>query len=201
MEYEFVEEDYSMEDQPDIVKDFFLLDPVFVGTDFCYNSAEIQQLVLGDTEEELYTWTSCTVDNEHGYLLLENSECYTSIELKTFVRDERKMAYLNQVSKSDQRVDFLEYDRNRNKWVRAAQIPRPELSAYFNNLSTTEDSLVNVYGYQYIYLKASSDTLTCLFSDWMTGMEIEAAGYEWNREADHEYAVVWDGKQFNLNQK
>jgi hypothetical protein len=197
MEFEHVDEGYSLKGQPEVVKKFFLLNPEMIGEDFCYDHVFTQELILGDAEED--EWHRYEVDESCDYLLIDNQECYTSLEFKLIKQKKKVYAYLMQSGKNFQRFELLELNKETNRWERGEEIPYPELTTYFDDLSEEETGLVQDHGYQYAYMKPCVDTISFLFSSWQMGMELMDSEVEFEREADREFFMLLEKGEFKVS--
>ena len=199
MEFEHVDPVYDPGSQSDVVQKFFLLDPEFIGEDFCYDHEVVQELILGDGNElpgDRSVWEEFyELDN---YLRIENPECFVTLEFKVFRNGNKEMAYLNQVNKGAQRFDCLEFDEENSKWIQAGPLPGPALEDFFKDLGDSETELVAAHGYQFLYMTEDHDTLTYYFSDWMFAQELDGMGVEMNKEADYHFQLFPEEGDFQL---
>jgi hypothetical protein len=199
MEFVHVDPSYEMEDQPEIIKSFFLLDPIFIGEDFCYDHQEIQSVLLADQIETsgMSSWDLYSLNNSNNYLGLENTECLVTLEFKTFVSKRKQYAFLNQINRSRQRFDYLELDTSSNQWFRTGFLPGPAFVDYFEDLSAEDSIIVNENGVQFVYLSETSDTLWYYFSDSEMAQNV---GYELaeNLKADYRFELLIHHGEFSL---
>ncbi|MBN4072429.1 hypothetical protein JYT74_00175 [Crocinitomix catalasitica] len=200
MEFEHVDPSYDMQEQPEIIQKFFLLDPDFIGDDFCYDHDEVQSVLLADIIEtsEMSTWDLFGLSNSNKYLGLENTECQVTIEFKTFIFGGKTCAYLNQVNRGGQRFDYLELDPKKNRWSTAGVLPGPSLVDYFDDLNEDEKKLVDENGVQFVYLSETSDTLHYFFSIWEMARRMDAEDTGFNKEPNSHFILTIQEEDFLL---
>lgn len=176
----------NLNEQPEIVQDFFSIDQSIITNEFCFD----RQLYLDELETPTDEWYSFIIDQEKEYFLIDNQECFTVVEFKRFLLNKKQYAYLLQTGKSFQNFQLLE--KQNDAWVVSQKkVFEPEMTDFYDSLSVDETRILNEYGYYYIYLAQTHDTLQYIFSEWEMGLRMgEKQMDEFNRDADFWFAVL-----------
>lgn len=189
----------ALESQEEIIQDFFAINPSLFGDRFCYDHNSISQLILHANNEE-ETWTKFEVTN--NYLTLYHSECDVMLEFMTFEMGSKKMAYLSQMNRGSQQFNCLVWDEDKATWKNRSNFPRPQLAAYFIDLSPAERDLVNEYGADFIYINPVINSAAFLFSEWAMQMNMgEKQMDEFNHEAAYNFELTTNSGHFELEEK
>lgn len=83
-------------------------------------------------------------------------------------------------------------EKQNDAWVVSQKkVFEPEMTDFYDSLSVDETRILNEYGYYYIYLAQTHDTLQYIFSEWEMGLRMgEKQMDEFNRDADFWFAVL-----------
>lgn len=162
-------DEIALADQPQLIQDFFALKTNIIGDGFCYDHEAISQMILHDNPD-VKDWSKFDVTN--NYLTLYNSQCDVMLEFMTWEEGEDKYAFLSQMTRSMQQFNVLQWNANQNTWRNKVNYPKPDLEAYFDNLTNEEADLVIDYGFDFVYINPGSKSATFVFSKWATQMNM-----------------------------
>jgi len=161
-------DEIALEHKPEIIQDFFELDPKIIGLDFCYDRDEAHALILRDSVPE--NWTQYEVHED--YFTLYNKSCKVMLEFMKFDLSGEKYAFLSQMNSSVQQFDFLKWNDQEEQWEEESFYPSPALEDYFSGLDATESEQVREYGADFIYLDPGSKSATFIFSEYSTELNM-----------------------------
>lgn len=190
-------DEIALKEQPMIVQDFFSMDQVVLGDDYCFNYSGLSQLILyGNDGDD--TWRKFEISD--NYLTAFNKECDVLLEFMTFDLDGKKMGFLSQMNKSNQQFNCLKWNENKNEWVEVTNYPRPDLVEYFTDLTREEAKIIKEYGADFVYINPEDETAKFVFSMWNLEMNLgEKELLEFNKPIDNEFELTTDDKRFHLN--
>ena len=183
--------EYDMSSQLLIVRYFFKLTPNQLGTDYCYNEAQVKNLILGDGPDE-YVWVNKLVKD--NYIRYDNDECYTTTEFALLNPDNNEPhAVLNQSSKGSQQLNLFYWNEGGGIWEDETNFPRPKMTDFYNDLSEENASLVQKFGAYYASINEANQKLTFSFSTWQMGLNADGKEImDFNQEPDFSFELVFD---------
>lgn len=187
----------ALMEQPEIVQDFFNINPTILGTDFCYDNNAITDLILHGNDSST-PWVKFEVSD--NYLTIYNEECQVLLEFMTFKTNGGKRAFLSQMNKSVQQFNYLNWNETTGNWVNSENYPRPRKADYFSGLTPHEEDLATNYGGDFIYINPTEENATFVFSDWLMSMNMgEKQMDEFVKSADYDFELLTTDSQLTLN--
>lgn len=181
--------------QANFIDDFLSLSSDLFSDDYCYNKSDIEQLIKGSPQE--FGWDYFEADTNNNFLHIENSECYSTITFVSFVRNDKKVAFLSQMSKNGGVFNYLEFDVELESWKIKNGLPTIKGADFFENLSSEEKALVDEYGAFGYYIVDQGKRVECLFYDWQMALELNYVQEEgFDKEADFTIEILWNDEKF-----
>ena len=191
-------DEIALQEQPQLIKDFFAIDSTIIGSDFCYTYDEVSQLILhGNKSTD--TWNKYEISDH--YLTVNHKQCDVLLEFMTFELNGKKKAFLSQMNQGKQQFNYLNWDSKNGLWYNSTNYPKPNLTAYFENLSAKEKQLVNEYGFDFIYINPQEKGATFVYSEWSMMMNMgEKQMDQFSSPVRHEFELKTDSNQFILEE-
>jgi hypothetical protein len=190
-------DEIALLEQPETVQDFFALDNGSIGDDYCYDYNALSQLILFENDVD-GNWKQFEISD--NYLTAYHAECCVLLEFMTFDLRGEKRAFFSQMTKNSQQFDYLKWNVNTERWNKINQYPHPALGDYFKNLDAETAELVHEYGTENCYINPKSESVTFLFSEWGTLMNMgEKQLLEFNEKPDFYYELETVDEKLQLS--
>ncbi|MCH2233296.1 MAG: hypothetical protein MK078_03500 [Crocinitomicaceae bacterium] len=186
-------------EHPQIVHDFFSLDEdLFNKKDFHYNRSALETLVKSNNLSSKKGWSNYIVSADHSYIIFENMENLAIIEFKIFNKGGQKIGFLNQISKFEQKFDYLVFKEDELVWQLGNNLPTPNNADFFKDQNESDMAIVDEFGVSYAFISPESNEVEFAFLDYETKKKSKG---KYLREADYKYALVWDDNNFWLEKE
>ncbi|MFT4601659.1 MAG: hypothetical protein ACI857_001842 [Arenicella sp.] len=179
--------EYDLGIQPLSVNLFFALKDDQIGTELCYDKAEVENLLMGDGPDE-FTWTSREITE--NYLSFENNECFATTEFVIRGDGAGMWSMLIQTSKNGQQVDVFSWNEGGREWY-PIEYPKPEMIDFYRTLPGSEGDLVNEFGYYYAYMENEGRNISYVFSTWQMGLNADGKEImEFTKDPDFTFELM-----------
>lgn len=183
---------YDLNEQPLPIYYFFKLTNDQIGSDFCYDEAQVKNLLMGDGPDE-YTWISKEVGNT--YLRFENNECFVTTEFSFFTEGESTFATLIQSSKGAQEMEIFGWNEGGQIWHEIDTYPQPKNIDFYSNLSSSDSELVKEFGKFFALMSKNGNQISFHFSTWQMGLNADGKEImDFNKEPDFSFELMYDSE-------
>jgi len=184
--------EYDLLEQPLSVRLFFELTDEQLGTDYCFDRAQVENLIMGEGPDE-FTWTGSQITE--NYLLFENNECFVTTEFVIRGDGPNMWAMLLQSSKNGQQVDVFGWNEGGRTW-HDLDYPKPDMWDFYYSLEDPEQVWVEDYGYYYAYMENEGKEISYVFSTWQMGLNADGKEImDFNKEPDFSFELMEDEQE------
>lgn len=184
--------EYDLSAQPLPIFYFFKLTNDQIGTDFCYDEAQVKNLLMGDGPDE-FTWISKDVGN--SYLTFENNECFVTTEFSFFTENERTFATLIQSSKGAQEIGIFAWNEGGQIWHELDFYPQPKNEDFYADLSPSDNELVREYGKFFALMSDNGSRISFYYSTWQMGLNADGKEImDFNKQPDFSFELMFDAE-------
>lgn len=181
--------EYDFSAQPLSVSLFFELTDEQLGTDYCFDRAQVENLLMGEGPDE-FTWTASQISEK--YLMFENNECFVTTEFVVKGEGENRWAMLLQTSKNGQQVGVFGWNEGGREWF-PIETPKIYMTDFYDGLPDSEAELVEKFGYYFAYMENEGRTIKYVFSTWQMGLNADGKEImDFNKEPDFSYELMND---------
>lgn len=185
------EDEYDMLNQPLIVRYFFKLTEDQLSSDYCYDEAQVKNLLLGEGTDE-YTWVSKLV--KENYLRFDNDECYTTTEFAILNPDSNEPhAVLSQSSKGSQQLNIYYWNEGGGVWEEEKNYPKPKMTDFYNELTEKDAKDVRQFGAYFTLVSETDQTISFSYSTWQMGLNADGKEImDFTNDPDFSFELVFD---------
>ena len=187
------EVEYDMLNQPLIITYFYKLSLEQITDEYCYDEAQVKNLLMGDGPDE-YTWVKKIVKD--NYLRFDNDECYTTTEFAILNPESNEPhAVLNQSSKGSQQLNFYSWNEGGGTWEEVTAYPKLKMTDFYHELSAEDAKLVNQFGAYFGSVNENNQHISYSFSTWQMGLNADGKEImNFNEEPDYSFELIYDNE-------